>query len=86
MNQLWSLTIDEYLEICELAKEHGVKPGESIEPYFMAYMQFNDKKPIGATELNKDEYVKELISKGKTILNIDKEGTKFYKPKETEND
>ena len=82
MNFLWNLTLDEYLEICEIAKNDGVKPGESIEPYFLAYMQVKNKKPIGHTELNKAELIKEYVSKGKSILNIDKDGIKIIKKKE----
>lgn len=85
MNSLWSLTIDEYLEICDIARENGVQPGESMEPYIMAYMQFKNKKPIGHTELTKEEYIKEIISKGKTVLKFEDNELKIIK-KEDKND
>ena len=84
MNSLWSLTLDEYLEICEIAKENGVKPGESMELYFLAYVNAKKKKPIGNTELNMKELITEYVSKGKKVLNINKDGMKIIKPKEEE--
>lgn len=86
MRSLWKLSLDEYLEICELAKENGIKPGASMEPYFMAYMKFKNKKPSGHTELTNEELIKEFVSHGKKILNIDKKAYTFIKPKENKNE
>ena len=59
MNTLWSLTIDDYLEIYERAKKNGKQPGDSMEDEIIQYVKEKNIKPIGHTELTK----KELIEK-----------------------
>ncbi|MEK6880629.1 MAG: hypothetical protein AABY22_13515 [Nanoarchaeota archaeon] len=71
MNHIWSLSIDDYLEIVRRAKEGGVLPGESIEKYLIEYMKEKEIQPIGATELTKEEYIEEVISHDKKILSIE---------------
>ncbi len=43
-------------------------------------------KPSGHTELNKNELIKEIVSKGKSVLSVDKEGYKIIKKKEKDNE
>lgn len=71
MKAVWNLTIDEYLEIVKVSKELGIKPGESMEPVFLSYMKIKGRKPEGYTELNKEEFLNELKSNYKNILEID---------------
>ena len=86
MNSLWKITIDDYLAVVKLAKENGVKPGESMEKYFVQYMKEKGLKPTCHTELSKDELISEYASHDKKTLDIstDNEGKsifKIYKPK-----
>jgi hypothetical protein len=80
MNSIYSITINEYLEIVEIAKELGRKPGESIEDIFVEYMMQKGQKPLCHSELSKDEFLKEHVSHGNSVLNIDinKEGKAKY--------
>jgi len=80
MKQVWQLTIDEYIEIVEIGQELGLKPGESLEQVLLAYMEIKGRKPLGSTELSKEEFLREAISKDNKILNVsvDKEGKQTY--------
>lgn len=71
MNNLWNITIDDYFEVIELARKNGKKPGDSMEEEFLELMNKKNKKPFGATELTKDEYISEQLSHGKNILSVD---------------
>lgn len=86
MNNIWSLTIEDYIAIVERAKAGGCQPGESMEKWFVEYMNEKNIKPIGKTELTKEELIKEQLSHGKSLLNIEtNEGkTNFtvYKPED----
>ena len=87
MNQIWRLSVDDYLEIVELAKQHGKKPGDSMEAELREVMEKKNIKPAGCTELTKEEILREVTSKGQKVLhmNVDNDGTtKFvcHKPKE----
>ena len=81
MNEIWSLTGDDYLKICLDAEANGKKPGDSMEQEIREYMKEKGRKPIGHTELNIDEMIIEGISKGKSILHVDinKKGKTSYK-------
>lgn len=63
--------MEDYFEVVKRAQANGKKPGESIEPEFIEYMKEKGQKPAGATELTKDELLKEYTSKGKSVLRID---------------
>jgi hypothetical protein len=80
MNQIWSLTIDEIIEIQDIARELGRKPGESYEDVLLAYMEIKGRKPLGMTELTKDEMLKEMVSKNNSVLqvDVDKNGKEKY--------
>lgn len=86
MNSIWALTIDDYIAIVERAQAGGCKPGESMEKWFIEYMNEKNIKPVGQTELTKEEFISEQISHDKTLLNMEtKEGkTNFtiYKPED----
>lgn len=80
MNYLWQITIDDYLAVVKKAKANGKSPGDSMEEEFISYMKEKKQKPIGATELTKEEVAKEHASHGKNVLRIDtdKEGKQKY--------
>ena len=81
MMQLWNITIDDYMEIVKRAQAGGLKPGESMQKYFIEYMNEKGKKPSGVTELTKDELLNEMASHNQNVLqqNVDKEGHATYK-------
>jgi hypothetical protein len=83
MNNIWQISIDDYLKIVEIAKTNGKKTGDSMEAEIVEYMRVNNRQPINRTELTKDEFIKELTSHNKNILdiNFDKDKTeyKFHK-------
>lgn len=54
MNSIWSITIDDYLEIVKICQELGMKPGSDMTPVVFKYMKAKGQKPIGNTELNKE--------------------------------
>lgn len=76
MKYLWSATSEDYMEIVKMAQANGKKPGDSMQEEFLQYMKEKNRKPIGATELNREELLSEYASKGKNILDIrtNKEG------------
>lgn len=52
---------------------------EERELVFLKLMKAKDIKPSGNTELNQAEFIKEIVSKGKKVLNIDEKGIRFIK-------
>lgn len=87
MNKIWQLDIDTAIEWYELLKklQEDLKKEltqEEAELAFLAFMKHKNIKSIGATELNKMEFLKEVLSKGKSILNIDEKGYTFIKKKD----
>jgi hypothetical protein len=87
MRSIWSLNIDTVLEWYELLNEVQTAlnrefTSEETERLFLEFMKCKGIKPSGNTELNKTEFINELVSKGQSILNIDKEGYKIIKPKD----
>jgi len=76
MKYLWNVEIEDIIEAQKLAKNRGKQPGDSYEIEFLEVMENKNKKPFGATELNKEEYIAEQITHGKNILDIvtDSEG------------
>ena len=69
------------------SSKSGKKPGDSYEVEFLEIMEAKGKKPLGASELTKEELVKEYSSKGATVLDVqtDNKGDqtlKIIKPKE----
>jgi hypothetical protein len=80
MRQIWSLDIDTYIEIVELAKARGKQVGESIEEELLEVMAKKGIKSSGCTELSNDELIKESASHGKNVLSIEtKDGKTIYK-------
>ena len=87
MKSLWKINVEilqEFYELIEkLEKDLDKKlTDEEREIAFLELMKLWNIKPSGNTELTKEELINEIASKGKTILNIDKEGYKIIKPKE----
>lgn len=81
MQNLWNITIDDYLEVVKRAKEAGIKAGESMETIFLEYMEEKGQKSFGATELTKEELANDLAQKHGNILSIetDSQGVQSYK-------
>lgn len=81
MKAVWTITIDDYLKVIEMAKANGKTIGDSMEEEFLQYMKEKGQKPSGHTELNKDELIQEFTSKNKNVLDItsDEQGKPIYK-------
>lgn len=79
MQYLWNITIDDYINVVKLAQKAGLKPADSMENVFLQYMKEKGQTHSGATELNKNELIKEITSKGKNVLDVEtnKEKTNF---------
>ena len=91
MKALWSINLDILQEFYELVAKlekdlERALTDKERELAFLELMKSKDIKPSGHTELNKEEFIKELVSKNKTILNIDSEGCKIIKRKEKDNE
>lgn len=89
MNALWSINLETleffYEMLAEVEKDAKKELStEEREIVFLQLMKSKGIKPSGNTELNKQELINELVSKGKNILSIDKEGYKITKKKEIE--
>ena len=84
MNKVWVLNLDIvkyfYNVVENLQKEtrHKLNSHER-EIVFLEVMKIKKIKPAGQNELTKAEFIKELVSKGKKILNVDKDGFTFIK-------
>jgi len=84
MNNIWSISIDDYITIMEeaiiLGKERGKKEGDNLEQEFFEIAkkkEMLDKiKKLGATELNKEELKEQYKMKGLDVLDLTKEEPK----------
>jgi len=88
MKAVWKITIQDYLNIIEIARNNNKKPGESMEKEFLAYMKEKNCKPMGHTELNKEELLKEYASHDKSVMDIEtdskgKNKYTFFKKRKT---
>ena len=84
MKALWNINVDTLQEFYELIDilEKDMKrtlTGQERELAFLQLMKSKEIKPSGHTELNKEEFINELVSKNKKILNIDSDGIKIIK-------
>jgi len=71
MNSLWNITIQDYINIVEMARLNKKSPGDSMEEEFAEYAKLKGLKPYANTEFTKKEIIEEITSKNKTILNIE---------------
>lgn len=88
MNYVWKFdSIDDYLNIVNMAKKNGKKPGEPMTEELIEYCKQKGIKPIGATELNKEELIREYTSKDNNVLSLDinKEGKQIIKINKKDN-
>lgn len=84
MNNIWSISIDDYITIMEeaiiLGKERAKKEGDNLEKEFFEIANKKgmlDKiKKLGATELNKEELKEQYKMKGLDILDLTEEEPK----------
>ena len=67
---LWSITAEDYVEVLKRAKADGLKPGDSMEKYFMEYMNEKSIEPIGSTNKDLDRIAGDLRESGKKVLNL----------------
>jgi len=78
MNNIWSISIDDYLTIMEeaimLGKERGKKEGDNLEQEFFEIAKkkglINKIKHLGTTEMDKDLLAGNLREEGLKILNL----------------
>jgi len=70
MSFMWDMALDDYINICEISKKVGIKPGESMEVVMVEYMKAKGIKPT-MTDLTKDEIIEKLVGDGKKILSIE---------------
>jgi len=87
MNKIWVINLEilEYFyETVEKLEKDFANTLNSCEReiVFLEIMKLKGIKPAGQNELTKTEFINELVSKGKKILNIDKNGMTFIKKKE----
>jgi hypothetical protein len=60
MNNIWSISLEDYIEIMEeaikLGREHGKKEGDNLEEEFFEIAKKKNKMPkhLGATNMDKD--------------------------------
>jgi protein-tyrosine-phosphatase len=82
MNNIWTISIDDYIQIMEeaivLGNSRGKKEGESIEQEFFEIANKRGIKiqKLGATELNKEELKEQYKLAGKKILDLTKKENK----------
>ena len=91
MRTFWSLDIKTVLLFYEMVEKiekdlNKTLSGTEKEIVFLELMKSENIKPAGHTELNKNEFIKELVSKNKKILNIDKDGIQIIKKKEKDSE
>lgn len=67
---LFQTDIDTALEIMELAKKHGKKPGDSMQEEFEEVKKSGKVKLIGLTDKDCDLLTGNLREKGLKILNL----------------
>lgn len=82
MNYIWNdVQIEDILEAQALARERGKLPGESYEVEFLEIMKKKGIKPSGATELTREETIREYLSHDKKIceINVDDKGVQTLK-------
>lgn len=81
MKKMWKMTIDDYLNICDIAREIGMKPGDDLSLIVEIYMKEKGEKPFGLTEWTKEELIEQLMLKSKKMLHIqvDDSGKQSYK-------
>ena len=76
MNFLYSLTVDQYLEVIDLAKSNGKVAGDLMDEEFEVIAKKYNLKPIGSTELDLDMLTGELRDLGIKVTNIKEEERK----------
>ena len=67
---VWMTDIETILEVYELAKQHGKKPGDSIEEEFIEIMKKKQIKPIGSTDQDIDMLTGNLRENGIKVRNL----------------
>ena len=87
MNKIWVINFDILEQFEKMVDTLEKDMGQKMNPYereivFIEMMKIKNIKPAGQNELTKVEFIKELTSHGKKILNIDQDGFTFIKKKE----
>lgn len=82
MNNLWQISLDDYLEIMEeaikLGKSKGKKEGDNLETEFFEIAKQKNKIPkyLGSTKMDIDLLTGNLRENGLKILNLKEEERK----------
>lgn len=69
----WTITIDDYIEIYEMAKKNGKKAGDSMEEEFIEYFKSKkgDIQLLGTGDKDIDLLTGDMREQGKKVLNLD---------------
>ncbi len=77
MNNIWSVSIDDYITIMEeaivLGKQRGKKPGDNLEQEFFEIAKKKNKLPkyIGQTEMDKDLLLGNMREEGLKVTSLE---------------
>ena len=87
MNKIWVINLDILEKFYDVIEKLEKDANQKLNSYeremvFLEVMKIKNIKPAGQNELTKAEFINELVSKGKKILNVDKDGFTFIKKKE----
>ena len=66
---MWQISLDDYINICEISKKLEIQPGESMEMVINEYMKAKGIKST-VTDFTQDEIIERLTENGKKILHI----------------
>lgn len=86
MNPIWQTDLETMMVffkmVNKIEKDFGKELNRAEREFvFFELMKVKGQEPCGHTELNKEEFLEELVSKHKKILNIDESGVKIIKEK-----
>ena len=70
MNEIWRITMEQYMEVINLAIKHGKKEGDSMQEEFIEIKKKYLLTPIGTTDKDLDQLTGELRENGKKVLNL----------------
>jgi hypothetical protein len=70
---IWTMDINTYIEIVELAQAHGKKQGENLQEEFEEVLsrKQNQIKFLGVTDQDKDLLIGNLRENGVKIMDLD---------------
>ena len=88
MNNIWKLSTDDCMEFFKRCNEKNITDPKERMKEFAKFVEEKQIKPAGLTELTREEWIKEAVSKGNNLLSVENEDGKtlykFYKPLDKE--